>query len=399
MAKFIFALGAINKKVLYPLFFIIVFALIQIYYHFRADSVVAWYLEGFGTSTGQIMSFFLGNVFNYKKIAIKKQKRNIKNYFIDFIFIFLLSALFRIVDLMAYNMIKIKKTNNNGEGDKSANLYLNEGINIILLSLSTHFILKYKYYSHHFICIAIFVVLCIIVDIFRGYFKKLVLQSMIIVISSILATVLNYTYLKYLMEVKFYFCLDLLSISGLCFFINLFGSLIIILFVHRANDSNEITYKFYEFYNLYGLWILIEHFLLGLIAYGLLASVLEFIILDKLTPNYVVIAYQMAKIPQSIMNEKSIYRWVIFIILILQIICLLFYLEIFECNFCSLSKNTKRNIEKRSGVEQERNILVGNEKDSFIVIKGGYDITEMVKNQELEMQKINTDEEKSENNN
>ena len=66
MAKFIFSIGTINKKMLYPLSCAIVFALIQIYYYIRKDndSIVPWYLEGFGNSTGQIMSFFYGKIFN-----------------------------------------------------------------------------------------------------------------------------------------------------------------------------------------------------------------------------------------------------------------------------------------------------------------------------------------------
>ena len=85
MAKFIFSIGTINKKLLYPLSYAIVYSLIQIYYYIRADNdgIVPWYLEGFGNSTGQIMSFFYGKIFNYNRISNKKDKRHIKHYFID----------------------------------------------------------------------------------------------------------------------------------------------------------------------------------------------------------------------------------------------------------------------------------------------------------------------------
>ena len=400
MAKFIFSLGAINKILLYPVAFIIIFALIQIYYAIRKhDGVVPWFLEGFGTSTGEIMSFFLGQAFNYKKITNKKQKRNIKNYFFDFIFIFIFSTTIRFVGLMAYDMFKLKENNLNGEGDVYANLYLNDGMDIILLTLATHFILKYRYYNHHFICLFIIVILCIILDIIHNNFKSVNYISIIIAITHVLAKALKYTYIKYLMEIKFYFCLDVLSVSGACFFTDLFVSLIIFLFVHKANGSNEITFLFYEFYNSYGLWSLFEHFLLGLIAYGLLVYVLEIIIVDKLTPNYAIICYQIARVPQSIITEKTSLGWLISIILIVQIICLLFYLEILECNFCSLNKNTKRNIKKRLEIEQDITPYSKNDTQSRISIKG-YDISEMVKKQEAEMTNIyDNDEAKSENNN
>jgi len=62
MAKFIFSIGTIDKKLIYPISCIIVNTLIQIYYVIRADNdgIVPWYLEGLGNSTGEIMSFFLG---------------------------------------------------------------------------------------------------------------------------------------------------------------------------------------------------------------------------------------------------------------------------------------------------------------------------------------------------
>ena len=398
MSKFIFSLGAINKKLIYPIIFIIAYSLIQIYYCFRTDSVVAWYLEGCGNSIGQILSFFVSNAVNYKKQTQKKLKRKIKNIFIDYIFIYLINAFFRVIGLLSYNMFEIKDKENNEVSDISAYLFLNDGLEIISLTLTTHFILKYRYYNHHFISIAVFVVLCVFIDIIFKNFTYLKYYSVIVSIISIVVGTLNSTYLKYLMEFKYYFSLDVLFFSGICFFINIFGTLVLFMFIHKANGSDELTLKFYEFYNEFGLWIMIEHFLLGLIAYGLIASELEFIIFEKLSPIYVFISYQAAKIPSSLVNSEGIYRWLIFIVSVFQIICLLFYLEIFECNFCSLSKNTKRNIEKRSAFEQEKNLLIENDKDSFIIIKGGYDITEMVKKQEVEMEKINNDDEKTEGN-
>ena len=110
---------------------------------------------------------------------------------------------------------------------------------------------------------------------------------------------------------------------------------------------------------------------------GFSVGIIEFLILDKLTPNYVIISYEMGKIPASIVVNESVERWLLLIISIFQIFSLLFYLEIFEYNFCSLNKNTKRLISEREKVESifEKNYSV----DQIII--EGYDVSEGFKKQ------------------
>ena len=123
---------------------------------------------------------------------------------------------------------------------------------------------------------------------------------------------------------------------------------------------------------------MILRFLFGLVLNGFSIGILEFIILDKLTPNYIIISYEIGKIPSSIIFSESGERWRISIILMFQIIGLLFYLEIFEFNFCSLDKNTKRNINERMISDGD---FENRESENEVSI-GGYDITEGLKNSE-----------------
>ena len=77
---------------------------------------------------------------------------------------------------------------------------------------------------------------------------------------------------------------------------------------------------------------------------------------------------------------------------IFQIFSLLFYLEIFELNFCSLNKNTKKNIISR--------VLTGTGEDNDDSITlDEYDITENFKKQETEMEEVNEEEEQKEDQN
>ena len=91
----------------------------------------------------------------------------------------------------------------------------------------------------------------------------------------------------------------------------------------------------------------------------------------------------------SLKYLPGIDRWIILVISIFQIFSLLFYLEIFELNFCSLNKNTKKNIISRIPSEAQIDI------EERIIIDG-YDITENIKNQETEMAKMDEDKEESE---
>jgi hypothetical protein len=108
-----------------------------------------------------------------------------------------------------------------------------------------------------------------------------------------------------------------------------------------------------------GLVKTIIRFFLGFVVTGFIIDILEFMILDKLTPNYIIIGYEIGKIPSNIVDFfgndsygdnkklKVVVLVVLLILSILQIASLLLYLEIFELNFCSLNQNTKRNIEER----------------------------------------------------
>ena len=126
---------------------------------------------------------------------------------------------------------------------------------------------------------------------------------------------------------------------------------------------------------------------------GFSVGIIEFLILDKLTPNYVIISYEMGKIPASIVVTEGVEIWLLLIVSIFQIIGLLFYLEIFEYNFCSLNKNTKRLISIRERNDSE---IVNNDYEEKISI-GGYYISEFTKKSTEMVEK--QEEEKDEENN
>ena len=53
----------------------------------------------------------------------------------------------------------------------SRELYLNDAIELIFISVTTYFVLKYKYYKHHILSIGIIAILCVITDVLLKTFS------------------------------------------------------------------------------------------------------------------------------------------------------------------------------------------------------------------------------------
>ena len=227
-------------------------------------------------------------------------------------------------------------------------LFINDAIELIIISLATYFILKYKYYKHHIISIVIIVIVCIFTDIFLKNFTDTDGYKVISSITLILADSFLYSYFKYLIDYKYYYYLDILYIYGIFGFICFLLSFIIIIIIHSANGSYEIFYEFYSLYSERGVFHIILRFVFfGLILQGFGADILEFLMLDKLSPNYIIIGYEMGRIPFNLITNEGFDRWIVLIFSVIQFLSLLFYLEILEFNFCSLNENTRKNIKER----------------------------------------------------
>ena len=63
------------------------------------------------------------------------------------------------------------------------------------------------------------------------------------------------------------------------------------------------------------------------------------------------ISYELIKIYHVLMKSPSENKYYSLIFFVLQFLILMFYLEIFEFNFCKLNENTKRNVQQRAGSE------------------------------------------------
>ena len=382
MTNFIFSLGLINKKLLLPLTYTILYLCINIYYIYVENNEVTLFIEYFGFAIGQISTFFVSNTIKYIRINKKEKKINIKNYIKDFFILYLIDILFIVYRLLPYHFYSDINSNElkeekDLENKSSMKLFIIDGIEIIFITLITYFILKYKYYIHHIISIAIFVILCIIIDIILNNFKYTDTYTVISSILVVIADTFIYTYFKYLIANKYYYFLDILLYIGSFDFILCLLFFGIILIYQNMNNNNELIFQFFLFYKKNGIYNIIFRFLFIAIIKGFLVGIIEFIIINELTPNYIKIAYELANIPSTIIVIEDINRWILLVISIFQILSLLFYLEIFEYNFCNLNKNTKKSILER---EHKDSIIEYNYDNDEIDI-GGFDISESIKMQ------------------
>ena len=96
-------------------------------------------------------------------------------------------------------------------------MYVNDSIEIIVLSIITYFFLKYKYYLHHVISIVAIVIFAIVIDIILDNYPH---TSTFIWLNSILFVTADsfiFIYYKYLIDFKYYYFMDVIFAEGLMF--------------------------------------------------------------------------------------------------------------------------------------------------------------------------------------
>ena len=101
--------------------------------------------------------------------------------------------------------------------------------------------------------------------------------------------------------------------------------------------------SFYQYFEDVDTGIIItKHILYFIFTFFL--NLLRGLTILNLNPDYILISFSISRIINIVMETKE---YICLILFPFQFISLMFYLEIFELNFCGLNKNTRRNIEER----------------------------------------------------
>ena len=164
------------------------------------------------------------------------------------------------------------------------------------------------------------------------------------------------------MDVKYHYFWNIIFIVGLSILLFiLFFSVSLIL---RFKYNNYDILKNLDEYEGKLLDVIIR-FLFGLIFGGLIGTNLEVQTINIFDPNHLLVCYEISNIFEILYKAKNLREYLSIIPFIIQIIVLLFYLEIFEFNFCELNRNRKRNIQLR---EREETIEIEDEPEQDINI-------------------------------
>ena len=100
---------------------------------YSEDNEVSLFIDGFGYSFGQILTFFINQFFKYRRNIIKKKKIPSKKYFIDYLFLFLISIFYHILGLTPFYIYKSNENENSKEmiAYKYRDLFINDAIEVI----------------------------------------------------------------------------------------------------------------------------------------------------------------------------------------------------------------------------------------------------------------------------
>ena len=261
------------------------------------------------------------------------------------------------------------KNNKSLQNPHNSGLSSLEGLELVFICLISIKLLKYKYFIHHIIFIIIFLFLCFAIDFilenFSDIYKRGVLYIVLKIIL-ILLDALNNSFPKYMIDVQYHpfwsIPVTIGIINLLCFSI----ILIIILAKGRTKSFEENNQMFIDFYKYFdevdNNIILVKNVLNFILNFFL--NFLRILTILHLRPEYILISFTISKILDIFFESK---KYECIALFVLQLLTLMFYLEIFELNFCGLNKNTRRNIQEREQEEMDlnENIIINNRRSSL----------------------------------
>ena len=338
----IISYGKIDKKLFLILLLFIVRGISQIILNINSREFYTEYLVALEEDIGSIIAAIVINFFFKNKNKNKgKSIRSFKYLVILFLLLLVKSGF-----LYTYFYILVDTSYYYHELSSATN-----GVEIILISIATFLLLKYKYYIHHIITMLIYCALGISIDLILGNFSILVYKYVYIYIIFIINEVLLYCYLKYMMDKLYYYYTEVILYYGIFdLIIKLFIFSGIIIYEYK-NDIDGIIYELKAYFENTNVFIIISFQFLFLILEGSFSHVLIILIIYYLRPNLMIANDEINVYSDIIFYQDNQNKYYTLIPFVLQILALLFYFEILEFNFCNLNINTTKNIQIR--VEEE----------------------------------------------
>ena len=339
-------LGRLDKKLL----IIIVIDIVHLINLLVLNEVNKKFFNNTLTALEQEIGIIIIGLFMICKYKEKQNKtyKNKKSFkYILFLFLFrLIKSSYEIFCInifdKKYRFTKVLNTTN--------------GFILILMSLVTYILLKYKYYIHHIISMLIYLAFGISIDFILHSYQEIKYDYIYIFIIYVVNEVLIFCYLKYLMDKLYYNYKEVVvywGITGLIAIILTYVSLYI--YQYKLNTKENIINELREYFEFDKLKIVNFIFLqlLYVLLNGGIFYFLTILMIDYFKPNYTVITDQIYVFVRCIAYEDKKNKYYTFIPFVFQILALLIYFEIIELNFFKLNENTTKNILEREEIEKE----------------------------------------------
>ena len=276
----------------------------------------------------------------------------------DKINILIISLLLLIVDYLKY-YVSIRKKNFDGDYNF-----------IILFSLFVISLYLYdvRFYSHQYVSLVFMTIIQIIKIIIKysfyySYFSDMIKDLLLAIFLGLFEAII-FTYIKYLMQIKFFSPYKATYVFG---FIN--GIITLILFIIfsyiSVGDYGFVKYKgqyyFDNLFLIFDTFNVSQYIILSLLPFFLAISKLLF----NITINYFTVCHSFLlledmnfslELKEEIEKAGSIPLIIFYSCFLFEIFFGLIFLEIIELNCFGLNKNTNKNIRKRAN--EENNLLL-----------------------------------------
>ena len=394
MWKFPLKFGLINKKLLMPAIAAIIYMIMDII-EYETNMVELHLLIDLSTRgfsyAGIIIVPIILNCFD-KKEKNQEEKNKEKKITITkkTILHFFILHLTYVLYFGAYGLLtKLKSKDSINTEDFRMSHYsglcTEESVEIIIILVISIYLLKSKFYIHHFIGLILFVLLSLVIDIqFNLSFLKPGLLFAFIYLIFIILDAFFISYEKYMMDVLYYSPYTIVCSIGVLFLATCFCVLILI-FIFGSMMYDGKKYKlpnFSDYFSENDYKDVLVHFFYKTSCRFFL-NILKILTIFYFTQNHIYTTYIFIKLFDLLLKKENNLKYISILFFIFQFLGLLVYLEIVELNFCNLNENTKKNIREREMIE--KNNLESNEdgRDSLIEISPGYILKDITPESEV----------------
>ena len=346
--------GELSKKHILPLSLAIYQVLNKIFNTYYPQKASNSNIEMYAIALGMLSIIFLPCIFKLKVIEEDKEKVIHKKKWLHYPLLIIIYWIYNITKMLMIAKKVEAKGNDQTMNPLAESPFAFIGLEMILLTIASIILLKYKYFIHHIISMVGFILFGNFSDLLLGTYTELIKFGAVpifIQIFGVISDVAYYYYQKYMMEKLFYPYWRISFAVGIGLVLFTTSLLIYILVLKEKANPFIVNYqRFYSYFNGNDIGLKVLKMILNYIS-SVISTILYILNIYYFSPNFILISFQFNKFVDVLINEKDTKKYFTIIFFVIQIFFLMIYLEILELNFCNLNQNTKKSIDFRSTID------------------------------------------------